>query len=345
VGFLNKKSCSPDPEQLLQTIATFIQAESWNESQRILEQYPELLTDEANALLSQLADTQETEGARQTVETHRALLRRCREVGVERAFAERTDAADSGSAVPEQFLADLRQAQAGLQRYLQTGDLPALNGAVSAWERILNHSAFSQADERFRLAAWNNAGGAYLRRYEATGNLEDLDTATHLWNQAIAATPQGFPDWARGQANLGVALIRRFEALGQVADLDAAIAADQKALGAGARLQAGPDRAAERIEVRRSRVHTLPDLPQGALRVLPRRSDGRRRPPTARRPLGGGVDPFPGGRGPQGAPHPGPLRRRAGGRLGGPGHSPEWPMPRWARPGSTRNCWRTRPFH
>jgi hypothetical protein len=98
-----------------------------------------------------------------------------------------------------------------------------LNQAIAAWERILNHPAFPRADERFRLAAWNDAAIALISRYQASGHLPDLNRAMALWQEAIARTPEGSPDWAKMQANLGVALRTRFEALGQVADLDAAI--------------------------------------------------------------------------------------------------------------------------
>ncbi len=291
-------------QRLLETLFAFIQAETWDESRRILEQHPELLTDEADALLEQLiqaAKAQQDENAQQLFEQHRRLLRRCREVGIKQAFAEKllppevlqaaqaagltaeqaleiahlvaeippevrealselaatgieinspqdlerllaerpdlqqklelaAQAIGGGLSIPPEFQPDLHRAQEGEQRYLQTGDLASLNDAIAAWERILNHPDFPHADERFRLAAWNDAGGTYLRRFEATGNLNDLHTATYLWQQAIVHTPAGSPDWASRQANLGGALLRRFEALGQVADLDAAIDAYQKAL-------------------------------------------------------------------------------------------------------------------
>ena len=44
-----KKSQRPDPEQLAEALFAFIQADTWNESRRILEAHPELLTDEADA--------------------------------------------------------------------------------------------------------------------------------------------------------------------------------------------------------------------------------------------------------------------------------------------------------
>jgi hypothetical protein len=107
-----------DPEQLRQTIFAFIQAETWEESRRILEAHPELLTDEADAVLGQLVQAQEDQDARRFFEGIRALLRRCREVGIEQAFAE-----FSGPPIPPEFQADIRRAQEGEDRYRQTGDL------------------------------------------------------------------------------------------------------------------------------------------------------------------------------------------------------------------------------
>ena len=100
-----RKPRRPDPEALLQTIAAFINAKTWSESQRLVEQHPELLSDQADALLGQLveaAQAQSDENARRTFEQHRALLRRCREVGVEKAFAALTPppAADAASPSP-----------------------------------------------------------------------------------------------------------------------------------------------------------------------------------------------------------------------------------------------------
>jgi hypothetical protein len=78
--------------ELVQTLFAFIQAETWEESRRILQAHPELLTDEADAVLGRLIDTAQARGdeaALRIFERHRALLRRCREVGIPRAFAEK----------------------------------------------------------------------------------------------------------------------------------------------------------------------------------------------------------------------------------------------------------------
>jgi hypothetical protein len=80
-----------DPEAALRaltrTLEEFIGARTWDESRRILEAHPELLTDEADALLGQWIAAAQAQG--RILEEHRVLLRRCREVGIPRAFAEK----------------------------------------------------------------------------------------------------------------------------------------------------------------------------------------------------------------------------------------------------------------
>ena len=81
----------PDPQQLLDTIFAFITADTWDESRRIVEAHPELLSDEADALLGRMLEAEEVRRPsvrRIFFEHHRAFLRRCREVGVERAEAD-----------------------------------------------------------------------------------------------------------------------------------------------------------------------------------------------------------------------------------------------------------------
>ncbi len=73
---------------LLQRLVAFIQARTWPESQRLLEAHPEFLDTETDMLLEQLAAAQQDDSARQLIEQHRALLTRCREGGIEAAFAE-----------------------------------------------------------------------------------------------------------------------------------------------------------------------------------------------------------------------------------------------------------------
>ncbi len=291
---------------LLPLLQSFINARTWAESRRIVEQHPELLGDDADALLGGLLDTargQGDEDAARVLEEHRALLRRCREAGIPRAFAEkmlspealaaaeaagltpeqaleivhlvaempsellealaelaasgaeirspedlerllsehpdlrqkleeaaRRAAGGEGPSIPSQFRADLRRAQEGLARYEQTGSVDGLNAAVAAWERILNHPAFAAADPRFQLAAMNDAGGAFLRRYWARGQLSDLNRALVLWQQAVSRTPPDSPDLPAILNNLGTGLRDRYARTGRLEDLEEAIRVYQQAV-------------------------------------------------------------------------------------------------------------------
>lgn len=85
---------TPQPRQdsLLAALRQFVEAETWLDSYRFVRDHPELLSDAAEARLAALAEraaaTEEDAIGRLFAE-HLALLRRAREVGVERAFAEK----------------------------------------------------------------------------------------------------------------------------------------------------------------------------------------------------------------------------------------------------------------
>ncbi len=131
---------------------------------------------------------------------------------------------DVGSiSIPPQFADDLRQAEEGASRYRQTDDLNALNAAIAAWERILNHPTFAHSEDRFRLAVLNSAGGIYLRRYKRLEDTSDLDAALQLWRQAVAGTPQGHPDLPIRLTNLGTGLYERYNRAGRIEDLEKAM--------------------------------------------------------------------------------------------------------------------------
>ena len=89
--------------QLFDVIQTFIQADTWAISQRIIEAHPELLSDEADQLLGQLAAIARQQGdsqAKDTFTEYRQLLAHCRQVGVDAAFAER---AAEGEEIPSEL--------------------------------------------------------------------------------------------------------------------------------------------------------------------------------------------------------------------------------------------------
>ena len=208
MSFLNRlfgrNRSKPSPRQLLNALQAFITADTWAGSRRVVEEHPELLTDEADALMGQLIEGVLAQGntdAARVFEEHRALLHRCREVGLEAAFAEKTGARGAqraevrtGIAVPPEFHDDLRRAQEAGARYRRTGDRQALDDAAAAWQRIWNHPSFNAAPSSFRLAALNDGAGVFWRRYWARGGIDDLSVALRCWEQAVAQTPEGSPD-------------------------------------------------------------------------------------------------------------------------------------------------------
>jgi len=107
-----------DRQSLMQTVIDFIQAPTWQASQRFLKAHPELLQPEVDAVLLELAAQQEHEGARQTIETYRLLLQRCREIGIAAAFAEQVAEQDPEST----FLAALNDLCVQVIRVLGTGE-------------------------------------------------------------------------------------------------------------------------------------------------------------------------------------------------------------------------------
>jgi len=83
---------------LLRALQEFITADSQDEAKAILRAHPELLSDEADALLAQLLDaarTQNDTNAEKILAEHRDLLQRARREGIEAAFAAKSAAVSS----------------------------------------------------------------------------------------------------------------------------------------------------------------------------------------------------------------------------------------------------------
>jgi hypothetical protein len=85
---------------LLQAIQEFIEAHTWAASYSHIKSHTDLLSEETDELLKRLITSKEQEGnikAVRVLENHRSLLRRCREIGIDHAFAEKM------GIVPEEF--------------------------------------------------------------------------------------------------------------------------------------------------------------------------------------------------------------------------------------------------
>lgn len=125
--------------------------------------------------------------------------------------------------VPSVFLADVQLAQSAVAYYQQSNDSQNLNEATAAWSRVLKHPDWAAADLAFQLLALNDCGGAYFRRYWATGNLEDLNQAVRYLKQGLEQTPLDWVDRPSRCSNLGAILSTQYRHTGNIADLDQAI--------------------------------------------------------------------------------------------------------------------------
>ena len=122
------------------------------------------------------------------------------------------------------------QARQAMRRFFQTGDRNALDTAVTAWNAILEHPDFDTTQRAFRLAVFNDAGSAFLRRYWARGLDQDLDHAIALWAEAVRTTPPDSSALPIILSNLGNGLSDRYARTGQPEDLEQAIRVFQQAV-------------------------------------------------------------------------------------------------------------------
>jgi CHAT domain-containing protein/tetratricopeptide (TPR) repeat protein len=251
---------------LLDALRLFGEADTWSASYLVVQEHPELLGEEADSLLVEIALAQSGEGARQTIEEHRVFLRRCREVGVEAAYAEKRSAIHDAkqAAVPPELAQDLRQASEAEAQFSHTSDIVALDAACAAWGRIWAHPAFESAALAFRLASLNDGAVSFLSRYWYTRNVRNLEVALSKWEEAVTAAPPGSPEKASILGNLGNGLLARYGRSGELPDLERAIAANVDAVAATP--PGSPDRPrhlenlGDGLRARYGRIGELPDL-------------------------------------------------------------------------------------
>jgi CHAT domain-containing protein/tetratricopeptide (TPR) repeat protein len=120
---------------LADALLAFVNADTWADSQHIIEEYPELLRVEyeVETLLEQMETAQDAAELVGRLREHRELLRRCRAVGIPRAFAEKVLSAEAlaeaarRGLTPEQFLTQLRAAETTQSRRLADALLAFVN--------------------------------------------------------------------------------------------------------------------------------------------------------------------------------------------------------------------------
>ncbi len=227
---------------LLAAIQQFIEADGWLESYHFVQAYQELLTEEAMELLTELVYVAQQAGddnAQRTFAEYLVLLRRCREIGVVEAFGEKLNIPPETLIARQQqanleilprFQPLIQQAMQAVQQYQATNQSSLLDQAVTTWEQVLQDTGFPQTAESFQLATMNEAGGAFLRRYWAQGQIADLNHALQLWQDAVQRTPPDSPAYTARLHNLGNGLRALYARSGQMADLEEAIRIYQTAV-------------------------------------------------------------------------------------------------------------------
>jgi hypothetical protein len=221
-------------EPLRAVVLEFVHAGSWGGKQQVVATHPELLSESADEELARLAGVQTEDSARESVEMHSALLRRCRAAGVGLAFGElRVDAIlEGGRDVPAALRDALARALAAEDLAAAAEDPAAVDASVAAWRTLTRHEAFAASSWPLRAASFDACGRALHKRYEARGDAADLEAAIAAYQQALDASPADAPDRPIFLNNLGNGLRDRAARSGVLADLDAAIATYRQAADA-----------------------------------------------------------------------------------------------------------------
>jgi len=217
----------PPQSDLPLALLDLLRSRTWGAARLVVEAHRELLAPEVDTTLTGVVGAQTSEPARDRVNEIREVLRRCRAIGIARAYAEKIDA---HLEVPPELRQDLDRAVATRERVQAEWNRTALDAAIEAWKRLLD-SPDLELYPSFSAAVRTNLGATFIDRFQTTGrsNLHDLETGIGLLQQAMEATPQGGQHWAQRQTNLGAGLLMRFEALRQMKDLNAGVAALQQA--------------------------------------------------------------------------------------------------------------------
>lgn len=173
------------------TLQEFVTAPGWTESRWILAMHPELLTDEADAILSKIITSARAMGMTQDAAdaaTHQRLLRLCREIGSKAAFVQVT-----GLDVPPLSAELVRlcdSAVAAERDFQASGSEKQLHQAVETLEAGLHQNAGQLDRAPLETVEWvvSIAIGLRFQSFRATGNPEDLMAALAYWDNLLAVS-------------------------------------------------------------------------------------------------------------------------------------------------------------
>ncbi|MEJ5315346.1 MAG: hypothetical protein WHS45_13375, partial [Anaerolinea sp.] len=213
-----------EEDSLRSTILKMITAETWSKTEEFINAHPELLSDKAEQILEQLVQTAQEkndEKARNIFEEHLQILRRAREVGTEKAFAEMRE---------EDELNQRFQSLLTLKEKAQ--NQPALWGeALSGWQNLIVE-AERKGNHRLAALARVNLANTCSMLYEVTGNTLWAEQAQKTFTEvSLIFNREQYPqEWAMTQHSLGNLFLRRYERSGEDAHAQTAQAHYQNAL-------------------------------------------------------------------------------------------------------------------
>ncbi|KAG9120450.1 hypothetical protein FRC07_004053, partial [Ceratobasidium sp. 392] len=107
-------------------------------------------------------------------------------------------------------------------------DIQDLSAAITCFSEAL--PLISNQDERGRLTCLNNLGALLGTRFEYTGQISDLETASIYHSHVLSAAPDEDPDKPTVLHGLGKLHNRKFKRLGSLIDIDTAVSYHIKAV-------------------------------------------------------------------------------------------------------------------
>jgi CHAT domain-containing protein len=216
----------PDFKAIPVAFWSFIDAATEKEARNILQQSPELLSEQVIKQLDLMINDARVSGDEKNAQTfeEKRVLRQM--------FTQQAKKGNDKIDIPALFQADIKQANAAEARYEQGEGMEALDEAIAAWERILNHPAFAKANPEgeLRFVVLNDSATTFMRRYGATGILADLNNALSCWEELESTVPSDSPYLPAIQNNLGLGFSNRYQRTGELTDLEKSIVMAQKAV-------------------------------------------------------------------------------------------------------------------
>ncbi|MBA3531518.1 MAG: tetratricopeptide repeat protein, partial [Ardenticatenales bacterium] len=203
----------PAGEAATRALLAFLNSRSSTEEQRLLTEFPALLDAQMEPLLDRISEEyQDNEELLAIITRKRALLRACREHGVEKVFAQLRPS-DAQAALGARFQEALNQYLVQQQSALEAGE----QATVAQWQEVAAAGEALLGEEFTAISGINfealreNIASTYNHYGTAHDNAGDKEAALLAFERAIALQP-GFAMWRRNRVGMLIELGRPDEA-------------------------------------------------------------------------------------------------------------------------------------